>query len=252
MVDGCFARDDVMETKTMRIAVIDTETSGLDLMTHEVIEIAFAVGEFSGDGRLVLVEALSAVFPVDNNEAESVNGISPALAKSGTVALSQIVKSLLAVDVFVAHNTKFDRGFCEKFFAEVPDKDEYAALMSKPWVCTLADYTIADKAGRRLTHMAADMGVFMTASKHRALIDVMLLFEVVSRLGHAAFVDAFERSLWPEWRVKAEVSFDQKDLAKDVGFQWDATKKMWLKDVKAKDEQSLLSMFNFPVKQRRL
>lgn len=236
----------------MRIAVIDTETTGLSPLEHEVVEVAFAVGEFSEEGKLVLVEALSAVFAVDKNDAESINGISPALSQSGTIELYAVVKSLLAVDVFVAHNAKFDRGFCEKFFAECPDKDEYHSLMSKPWVCTLADYTIADKAGRRLTHMAADLGVFMSASKHRALIDVMLLFEVVSRLGHAAFVDAFERALWPEWRVKAEVPFEQKELAKEAGFQWEPSKKMWLKDVKAKDEQSLLALFNFPVKHRRL
>jgi DNA polymerase-3 subunit epsilon len=232
--------------------VIDTETTGLDLMNHELIEIAFAVGEFDNDGKLVLIEALSAVFPCDKNEAESINGISPILSQSGTIELFAVVKSLLSVDVFVAHNAKFDKGFCQKFFAECPDKEEYASLMSKPWVCTLSDYTIADKAGRRLTHMAADMGVFMSASKHRALIDVMLLFEVVSRLGHTAFVDAFERALWPEWRVKAEVPFEQKDLAKEAGFQWDAAKKMWLKDIKAKNEEALISMFKFAVKYRAL
>ena len=235
----------------MRICIIDTETTGLDPMNHELIEIAFAVGEFDNDGKLVLIEALSAVFPCDKNEAESINGISPILSQSGTIELYAVVKSLLAVDVFIAHNAKFDRGFCEKFFAEVPDKNQYHILMSKPWVCTLADYTIADKAGRRLTHMAADIGVFMSASKHRALIDVMLLFEVVSRLGRVAFEDAFERALWPEWRVKAEVSFDQKELAKEAGFQWDAAKKMWLKDVKARNEEALLELFKFPIKYRR-
>ena len=236
----------------MRIAVIDTETTGLDPQTCDVIEIAFAVGEFDDTGKLTLIEAISTVLPCTQNDAEAINGITPELSSKGTVEHYAIAKSLLAVDFFVAHNASFDKGFFDKSLTQIPDANERLALSSKRWVCTLNDYEIADKAGRRLTHMAADMGIFMSASKHRALVDVMVLFEVVSKLGEAAFVQAFKRSLWPEWRVQAMVSFEDKHLAKEAGFQWEPNKKMWLKNVKAEDRESLDSMFNFSIQHRRL
>jgi DNA polymerase III subunit epsilon len=227
-----------------RIAIIDTETTGLDPVSHEIIEIAMAVGDFTQDNGLVLIEALSMVVPCDENPVESVNGISPHLSKKGRIELSQILQTLEYCDAFVAHNAKFDKQFAHKLFSKIQDPDDREFLLGKPWVCTLEDYVWSGQ-GKRLTHLAADLGIFTTAGKHRALVDVMLLWEVVASQGYAAFKEAISRSLLPRWEARAMVSFDDREIAKAAGFQWNAERKMWLKEVRAETKGDI--KFDFPI-----
>jgi len=60
--------------KIEKILIIDTETTGLDENKDEVIEIGCIL--FDVSFKCVLSQ-VSFLFPVNNNEAEHVNGISP-------------------------------------------------------------------------------------------------------------------------------------------------------------------------------
>lgn len=224
----------------MRVCIIDTETTGLD-DSAELIEVAFASYNFT-ESDFSMIDCASFLIPKEENPAQEINGISPELSKMAMLVPFTISHAINCCDCFIAHNAEFDK----KFFRKTFNTGCY-----NPWVCTVADYELDCGKSRKLTHVCADNGIFFTAGKHRAMIDVLMLAELVGKLGYERFLKAFERAHWPEWRVKAEVPFEQKDLAKEAGFQWDSAKKMWLKHVKAKNEEALLALFKFPIKYRR-
>ncbi len=230
-------------SRTYKIAVVDTETTGLDPETSDVIELAFAVGEFTPDG-LTLIEAASIMLPCETNEAEPINGIPAELSRKGFLTLETVADSLVDVECFIAHNAKFDKAFCDKLFRTIHDCDTEWHLLGTPWVCTFEDYVWENK-GKRLTHLAADLGIFTTAGKHRALVDVMLLWEVIASQGFDAFEAAYERSKLPRWEARAMVSYDGREMAKAAGFQWNPDRKSWLKEVRAAKREEI--KFDFPV-----
>ena len=88
--------------------------------------------------------------------------------------------------------------------------------------------------------MCADLGIPI-AGAHRALNDVLMLCEILKRN------QDLELHLSPDakrYLVQARVSFEQKDLAKVAGFQWNSDKKIWTKTFFRKPE---VSSFMFPV-----
>ena len=49
----------------------------------------------------------------------------------------------------------------------------------------------------------------------------------------------FRRAMRPKVRVVAQVSFEQKDLAKAEGFFWDAARREWYRRMPAEDISKL-------------
>lgn len=93
----------------MRIAYIDTETTGLDPRVHEMIEIAILddTGEWSTKIRPVHID-------VAEPEALAVNGYSPerwAGAPLLATVAPEIAARLSGHDLLCGHNVAFDRAF---------------------------------------------------------------------------------------------------------------------------------------------
>jgi len=206
------------------IGVIDTETTGLDPKKDSLIETAFAIFDFTSDS-FALVEAASFLYPCEENAAQSVNGISPELTKKSIIDPGDVFDPLIKCDCLVAHNAAFDRAFLVA---------EHPIFAGHHFVCTVEDYKLDCGNSRKLTHVCADNGIFFTASKHRALVDVLMLAELVNKLGYSAFLEALAYSQLPKWDCIANVSFAQKELAKEAGFKWVPETKTWEKMVKVK------------------
>lgn len=206
----------------MLVAFIDTETTGLDPKKDSLIETAFAVFDFTPES-FSLVEAASFLYPCEENAAQAVNGISPELTKKGVLEAHEVFNSLTNCACIIAHNAVFDRSFL---------MTKHPLLGDKQWVCTVEDYKLDCGKSRKLTHVCADHGIFFTASKHRALVDVLMLAELVNKLGYAAFLEALAYSTYPKFHCIANVSFAQKEQAKEAGFKWVPESKTWEKTVK--------------------
>jgi DNA polymerase III subunit epsilon len=204
------------------VAFIDTETTGLDPQKDALIETAFAVYDFTPES-FSLVEAASFLYPCDENAAQSVNGISPELTKKSIIDPGDVFESLIKCDCVVAHNAAFDRSFLVA---------DHPILADHHFVCAVEDYKLDCGKSRKLTHVCADNGIFFTAAKHRALVDVMMLAELVNKLGYSAFLEALAYSQLPKWDCVANVSFAQKEQAKEAGFKWVPESKTWEKTVK--------------------
>ena len=95
--------------KIKKILILDTETTGLDENKDEVIEIGCIL--FDVSFKCVLSQ-VSFLFPVNNNEAQYVNGISAEvtnISQPWEDGLNFFLKLVDCSDFIVAHNVEFDK-----------------------------------------------------------------------------------------------------------------------------------------------
>jgi DNA polymerase-3 subunit epsilon len=200
-----------------RFLILDTETTGLDPAVDRVVEVAAILYSVE---HATTERAFSSLIRGDSNAAESINRI-PVAALAGAWMAEPVWSTVFDMaeyaDAIVAHRAEFDRGF-----APPP-------LKGAPWICSKFDLEWPrGKPGASLVQLALDhdLGV---AYAHRAMADCDLLARLFTRareLG-ANLPAMLERGLRPKTNVIALVSYDDRELAKKAGFQWDAGSRQW-------------------------
>ncbi len=209
--------------KSMKLLVLDTETTGLIPATDRVIELAAAL--YDVDRRLVLWQMASLVHGATDNPAESINQI-PVAALSDCKAFHDPFEEVSyysqMADFIVAHNAAFDRGM-------VGDR----LPADKVWICSKSQLRFPkSQPGGRLTHQAVDHGIVIV-NAHRAMSDVMTLVELLKVTPDLA--EQVTNTQRPHVLIEALVSYDQRQLAKDAGFTWNGAAKRWEKSVPLAD-----------------
>ena len=218
------------------ILILDTETNGLDNEKDDCLEVGSIL--FNVKSRSVLAQQ-SFLLPVEINNAEKINNI-PAEITRLPQPLSEAIKyfeSLVRVsNVIVAHNAEFDK----KWFGlkKLPQ-------IEKPWICSMDDITWpADrqlKARPSVRDLALAYGIPVW-SAHRALTDCIYLAEVFIRCSELEKL--LIRALEPKVLLRAEISYEDRYLAKNAGFRWnDAIKGAWSRKMSRRDKEKL----DFPV-----
>lgn len=215
----------------MRILVIDTETTGTNLNTDEVIEVAGILIET--DSRSVIA-SYSSLLHVGSNPAERVNGIPQAaldspLSMNRCVAISPFIYLLENADVVVAHNTEFDRPMTLKLIeaelgGEIPDE------LKKPWVCSMTQLRFPaypnefpGRSRRRLAYVAVDHGI-PVPKLHRAMSDAMLLTSILLEIPDLD--SQIERAKWPR-DLYAVYPPSPDPRPTEFGFHWNPDRKRW-------------------------
>ena len=218
------------------ILILDTETTGLDNENDDCLEVGSIL--FNVKSRSVLAQQ-SFLLPVEINNAEKINNI-PAEITRLPQPLSEAIKyfeSLVRVsNVIVAHNAEFDK----KWFGlkKLPQ-------IEKPWICSMDDITWpADrqlKTRPSVRDLALAYGVPVW-NAHRALTDCIYLAEVFIRCSELEKL--LIRALEPKVLLRAEISYEDRYLAKNAGFRWnDAIKGAWSRKMSRRDKEKL----DFPV-----
>lgn len=196
------------------ICVVDTETTGLNPTTHEVIELGCIL--FSLSHNCVL-QQVSTLVPIsgDVNPVEHINGISAGAANGGQVlsGLVQFIDGALHVaDAAIAHNAPFDKAFIERYFGR---------HYQLPWIDTLAiNWPRATRQGCNLTELALAYGVPVWQN-HRALTDCQLLAHIIQREPMAAqlLTKELEPKVWATWASTRDDKEGQQ-RARLAGFRW--------------------------------
>jgi len=211
--------------------LLDTETTGLSPADGaRTIEVAVQLYDLV---NACPIASFSSLIRSETNEAEAINRIPVAALRDARDADSvwRTVSAIAAsADVIVAHRAEFDRQF-------VP-----ASLRDgKPWACSKfeIEWPLA-KTGEHLVHLALAHGIGIV-SAHRALTDVDILSRLLTRvaeLGHS-LPTLVERALRPKVRVRAMVSYDDREMAKAAGFQWDGASKLWTRTMFVDDVPKL-------------
>ena len=208
------------------ITIIDTETTGIDPTQHQIIEIAAILYSLT---YAAPIESISFLIPCGDNPALAVNGIYPELtmlSEDMTMRLDSMEGRSIA---YVAHNASFDESFlaCRSYTAVCPKPEAQI-----PFVCSMCQIEWPVFCSTKsLVAIALAHGVGV-ASAHRAMADcdtLSRLFTRVHEMGHD-LEEMIARAMLPRVKVRALVSYDKRQLAKDAGFQWDGENKRWCKE----------------------
>lgn len=208
------------------LLIIDLETSAIDPAQGQIVEVGAVLFDAVAGVPLATKAAL---VRAESNAAEAVNGIpTPVLAGPWTIAeerveslLSGMAKLAPEPPIWCAHNAAFDRSWLPAYLGE-------------RWICTYSDAVwpkLPNETGS-LTAIALAYGVGVVRA-HRAIEDCLTLAAVLQRVHELeGGLDAWlARALESKRELVAIVSFEQKDLAKQAGFQWDPARKLWTRKV---------------------
>tara|TARA_Y100001968_G_C19438246_1_gene761034 strand:+ start:42 stop:899 length:858 start_codon:yes stop_codon:yes gene_type:complete len=217
--------------------ILDTETTGLDPDKDKCLEVGSILFHFKS--RKILGQ-LSFLMPVESNAAEAINKIPAEITNLRQPWLEGIMyfKSLLkSSDVIIAHNVEFDR----KWFGR-----DNLPTISKPWICTMEDIDWPDEKQLRARPSVRDLALAYEVpvwNAHRALTDCIYLAEVFKRCEDLEKLLIY--ALEPRRLMRAEISYDQRHLAKNAGFQWNnPIRGAWTRKL---SEREILKL-NFSVK----
>ncbi len=217
----------------MKLLIVDTETTGLgpDAQAIELSATLYEVGEVSG-----AIATVSTLIPATDNPSQSINGIDPALTRViRPDALIAVIESMVGLaDHLVAFNADFDRGFVE---ALLP------LAQGRSWLCARNDFDwlpgwVARPRSQIDLSLAMGIGVIHA---HRAGDDVRTLVACLDRLGDrlgAVVSQAINRSQSPQITLMAQVSYDDRQLARGAGFWWDSDRRRWVRTIRMFDQQA--------------
>lgn len=187
----------------MLIAIVDTETTGLDPKTAEVIELAAVVYDTVEN---CVIQTVSTLLPVTHNPAERHNN-TPAGIPVSDVLLAPAIELINSCDAIAAHRASFDRSFLPHL---------------KPrWIDTLDIWW--PRATRQRCNLRELAGYYSIPvwKPHRALTDCLLLSEVfqaeplTSTLvseSELIWVCAANGDAWNNQEVKSQLQ--------EAGFWW--------------------------------
>lgn len=212
----------------LRLLVIDIETTGLDVNSHELIGLAAMLVEVQkSTGCLIRVleryDGLQEPAQELSPWAAGIVGYDHSALVGQRFDLQRINEMVQACDLVVAHNAYFDRAFVERV---IP------AFQSRPWVCSLHDIdwwsiqaqeaASVEKLALRLGH---EMDSFMPMPTVEAMVHVLSSpLPVTKETGFSALIAAskgpFVKFLIPDPEQKLEtvmleysVEYSEQDRA---------------------------------------
>ncbi|WP_269713796.1 3'-5' exonuclease [Caulobacter sp. NIBR2454] len=219
--------------------ILDLETTGVDPVRDEIIEIAMVPFTYGPDGEVYEIrepfQALRQPSRPISAEITRITGIDDAMVAGKTIDPKAVADFIAPAAIVIAHNAGFDRKFAERFCE---------SFSAKAWACSMREVAWAEEGfeGVKLAYLAASCGYFY--DRHRATSDCEATLELLRRrlaTGRTALDHLLEAARRPSWRIWAENSpFDLKDLLKARGYRWNGEvnglPKSWYIDV-AEDER---------------
>jgi len=227
----------------VRLLGLDFETSGFDPKVDRIIEVGAVLWDSDKKAPLSIHSNLvgDADYPLLSDEIIQVTGITNDMLNefgrsiTDPLLLLDGICNRHKVSYIVAHNGQnFDRHFLLEELKRTGLDKICPTIMGLPWLDTLYDIPF-EKApdSRKLNHLALDHN-FMNPFKHRAVFDALTCLMVLSNY---SLEDVATYSKEPWIVVRALVSFDDRQLAKDKKYSWEklgdgAYPKMWVKKIK--------------------
>lgn len=207
----------------------DTETTSLSAEEGYITEIGLVLFSTEHHQPVKMFGALVQVPVSLSTEITNLTGITNEMLSEFGISQGDALKAILAfaakAEYLVAHNAPFDRGFLEALC-----KREGKAMPDKLFVDTRTDlvpeaYLLGKSAS--LKYLAADHGFVYPA--HRAMNDVLAMLQILDKYPIDSIL---ERAKTPNVHVRAIVSFEDKNLAKERGYFWKPERKLWIKPLK--------------------
>ena len=220
--------------------IIDFETTGLDFMKDEIIEIGMLKFRYSTSDE---VTGVSDIFQSFNQPSIAIppdvvelTGIRDEMVKGCSLNAVDIATFAADSNIVIAHNASFDRKFAER---------SWDIFRHKHWACssTGIDWRKFGVGGTKLAYLLAECGFFHGA--HRAIDDCHATLEILDRplpgterSALATLLDCARRKAFRVWAEGAP--FNLKETLRRRRYRWndgsDGRSRSWYVDV----EEALL------------
>jgi DNA polymerase-3 subunit epsilon len=237
----------------MIVCGIDLETSGLTKEKDEILEVAWIIKPIL-DPKPLLVKTYYVYHPGVLEVSEEIYELTKITRRHLDKGrhLCDVVDELEsdlvrhAVDFVVAHNgLAFDKPFLEA--------KHFSAYLSKlPWLDTKIDLRFPKSCKMtNLTYLAAFHG-FLNPFPHSAVFDVATMLKLLDTRLEEDGMDVFHRARTPVKFVQAMVGYNERELAKKRGYQWEQSggrtfPKSWVKQLREFDVDTEIREAGFPV-----
>ena len=213
------------------IAILDTETTGLDSENDVIMELAIQLVFVDDEGEVIGHSAPHSWLEDPERELDPrismITGLGVHHLQEHKID-DDFARGLLdRADLIVAQNAAFDAGFIER---------RYPDLAGKAWACSCSeiDWLKLGFEGRSQSALLAHVGWFSDA--HRAAADVWALHWLLQHRqrgpgesGSRTYLSRLiEASGKPTVMVQAErAQYSKKDVLRARGYRWNAPKRFW-------------------------
>ena len=201
----------------MRFGFIDFETTGLDAMIDEIIEVGITMvnfGDLSMPGQVTDIYGgfRDTDVPISIDAAE-VHHITEEDIRGKVLPMDYIHSLLDGTDYCVAHNAPFD-------YQMAAQSDDLSWLTDLPWLDSLRhiDWVEHGHKTRTLNYIAADMG-FINPFAHRAAMDTLTNVRVVEGCMEE-MIETSKQEIVTIKAYKTQFSPSLTAILKSMGFRW--------------------------------
>lgn len=226
----------------MRVIGVDLETTGLDIAKDRILEIGAVIYDTAEKIPLAMLSEIIRPGPdVEFNEGYvSPTGLKRAHIEEfgeSLVLTLQHVELMIErhkPEAIVGHNIV---GYDLPMLKHEADRLglNLPLLFGLPVIDTRHDLPFEkEPSSRRLSHLIADHN-FLNPYPHRAVFDVMACLKLLSCYD---FQEVFAMSKIPFVTMRAKVSYDDRQKAKDLRYSWEEAggvkyPKWWVKQVRS-------------------
>jgi DNA polymerase-3 subunit epsilon len=221
--------------------MLDVETTGLDPVRDEIIELAMVKFTYLPDDRIAQITDVFSSFNEPENpmptEITELTGITDEMVLGHQINADAVTAFTSDAVIVIAHNASFDRKFAERY---------WPLFEQKAWACSATEVEWRKHGfdGSRLGYLLAGAGLFHQA--HRAVDDCRALIEILAsdlpKLNRSGLSILLERARRKTMRIWAEQSpFEMKDELKRRGYRWsdgaDGRLRSWYIDIEEAAQQ---------------
>lgn len=219
----------------MQFVAFDLETTGLDTKNDDIIELGFALYDTRFPAPLTMHSFLIQPKVAISEEITGITGITQEHVDKFGVPLDEAIFALIKciqnaeyagpVKYLVGHNAlDFDypmlKNNCLRAGLELPQVTICDTKIDLPFEKT--------PKSTSLIYLAAEQG-FLNPFPHRALFDAMTCAKLLS---YFDVEKVLASSNYPLVEIRADVRFEQRDLAKKAGYGWDPERKIWVRKIR--------------------
>ena len=223
--------------ETKNLVIIDTETTGFDVIKDEIIQLAMIHITVDVDfGRVVSInrsfnELNEPTIAQISDKITEITGITKDMVVGKNIDSLQVQEFLgdKKDTYIIAHNAKFDYRFMMNGFDFM---DSYA------WGCSMMDidWRGIGLESTKLEYITFRNGYFYDG--HNALTDCFAVLGLL--VNNTGAIESLVSNLVEEKYILSAIGapFDIKDQLKENGFRWNSENKVWFKSDMIREEVS--------------
>lgn len=217
----------ITQEPTIKVIICDVETTGLEVDSSEIIELAYiAIHVIVQTGEVVKIVKEFDQFQDSSQPLSSkiisLTGITQEMIKDKKINWQEVADDFASAEFIVSYNAKFDRPFIEK----------YLPNSSNNWLCALTQipweewgFTILKQEIIALNH-----GFYYSA--HRAIVDCQVLLTLLQQKQKERYylsflMESLSKVSYLIIALKTHIS--KKQFFNDHNFQWNKPLSVWHK-----------------------